>query len=96
MVAYDAGVSAKFVSEIERASYNASWGRVLSIVRALGSSMDEFGEIFERHRATLHPADHGVPYCPSPEALAHADRTHAEYRRYVEATRAKGRMQPWT
>lgn len=97
VLAFDAGVSTETLGCIERATLNPSFEPLLRIVRALGSSVGELAEVYERHLAEIDPhAGREVPLSPTPEALAHQDRVNAHQRARIYAAQLKGRMRSWT
>jgi transcriptional regulator with XRE-family HTH domain len=49
-VAQSAGITVAHLSGIERGHANPSWGAVVAIADALGSSMAEVGKIADKYR----------------------------------------------
>jgi transcriptional regulator with XRE-family HTH domain len=99
-VSFDAGVEDRYVGAVEIGRLNPSFVVLLRVVRTLDSSMLELVERYERILAEIDPqAGHGVPVCPTPEALAHLRRLSYEASAAYEARkarRARGRIKPWT
>lgn len=74
-VCHDARLSRPYMSMVEQGQLNPSFVTLLWIVRTLGFSLAELVEIYDRNLARIDPqAGSWVPACPTPEALAYAQR----------------------
>jgi transcriptional regulator with XRE-family HTH domain len=79
MLAFDAGLDDRYVSNVERGVVNPSFGVLLRMVRTLGFQLAELVAISDRHLAEIDPhAGRDVPLCPTPEALADNDWFNAK------------------
>jgi transcriptional regulator with XRE-family HTH domain len=93
---HDARLSKNYMTMLERGQLNPSFMTLLWIARTLGYSIEELVEMYERAIGEVDPqAGSEVPACPTPEALAYAQRMSAAdvaRRKAAEARRARSRM----
>jgi transcriptional regulator with XRE-family HTH domain len=99
-VGFDAGVGKNYVYMAELGRLNPAFVTLLGLARALGFSIVELAELYQRELDLIDPrAGHDVPACPTPEALEHLRNLYdawAEFRQAAVARRARGRIKPWT
>jgi transcriptional regulator with XRE-family HTH domain len=99
-VGYDARLSRNYLSMLELGQLNPSFMTLLWIARTLGYSMADAIAVYEKKVERIDPqAGSEVPACPTPEALAFAQRISDEVvarKQAQRSRRARSRIRRWT